>query len=220
MFFPSSSQSQQQHAPLADTESLQLKQKNAAVKEEINKLIRSMSETSKLVEKIMSHESLSVKRPIVTSSLFEAAFFYIKSFSCFSSQRALRLLPLKKLVPPSYQKSADVIRLIRAKKESLARSSSYGSELKLKECYVKICRSLNCFGSVLFTVKEIIIVEGETTNAPVRFRRVKRLLAIRPNKISLVDYKTKALVRSERMTDLKSWFSGNLNVCVGEMMKI
>ncbi len=68
-------------------------------------------------------------------------------------------------------------------------------------------------------MKEIIIVEGETTNAPVRFRRVKRLLAIRPNKISLVDYKTKALVRSERMTDLKSWFSGNLNVCVGEMMK-
>lgn len=34
-------------------------------------------------------------------------------------------------------------------------------------------------------------------------------MAIKPNKISLIDYKTKVLVKTQRMTDLKSWFSGD-----------
>jgi hypothetical protein len=40
-------------------------------------------------------------------------------------------------------------------------------------------------------------------------KKVKRLLVIKPNKISLVDYKTKMLIKTQRMTDLKSWFSGD-----------
>ncbi len=191
-----------------DNESLQLRQKNQVVEDEINKLIRSMSENSKFVDKLMSSDLLlNLKQPKVTSSIFEAAFCYIKSFSCCSTQRSLRFLSLKKLVPPSYQGSQDIIKAIRDTKESLAKNDSFMNELKLKENYVKMCRNLNCFGSVLFTVKEIVVVEG--VGPAVQFRKFKRLLAIKPNKISLIDYKTKALIRSERMTELKSWFSGN-----------
>lgn len=39
--------------------------------------------------------------------------------------------------------------------------------------------------------------------------KIKRLLAIKPNSISLIDHKTKLSVTSQRMTDLKSWYSGD-----------
>ena len=88
------------------------------------------------------------------------------------------------------------------KKERLAKTSYYDNEFKLKEYYTKFCRNLNCYGCVLFTVKEIVFdtpTDGTGEQAPksVSFKKVKRLLAIRPNKISLIDHKT------------KSWFSGD-----------
>lgn len=167
-----------------------------------------MSETSKLVEKIISHETEHIKMPVLTSGALESAFFYLKSCSCFSGHGALRLLSIKKLVPANYQRSNDVIKSIKSKKERLARTSYYENELKLKEYYVKICRNFNCFGCVLFTVKEIVVEESNGTES-IQFKKAKRLLAIRPNQISLIDYKTKALVKCQRMTDLKSWFSGD-----------
>ena len=91
-----------------------IKQKNQIVKDEINKLIRSMSETSKLVDKIISHESVHLKMPVLTNGAFESAFFYLKSCSCLSSQRALRLISIKQLVPPSYQRSNDIIKSIKS----------------------------------------------------------------------------------------------------------
>lgn len=94
------------------------------------------------------------------------------------------------------------------KKDKFSKTSYYHNELKLKEQYVKICRNLNCFGCVLFTVKEIVY-ETNTNTGVVTFKKVKRLLAIKANKISLIDSKTKSLVTSQRMTDLKSWYSGD-----------
>ena len=98
--------------------------------------------------------------------------------------------------------------MLQIKKDKLSKTSYYNNELKLKEQYVKMCRNLNCFGCVLFTVKEIVYETNTNTNV-VTFKKVKRLLAIKPNKISLIDAKTKALVTSQRMTDLKSWYSGD-----------
>lgn len=67
------------------------------------------------------------------------------------------------------------------------------------------CTSLNCFDSKLYEVKEVVY-NDQSSSEP--FRLVKRHLAIKPNRISLIDYKTKELVKTEQMTDLKSWFSG------------
>ena len=89
------------------------KQCNHLVKEEINKLIRSMSETSKLVEKIISQDSINLKMPILTNSTCESLFFLLKTCSCLSSQRAFRSLSIKQLVAPNYQRSNDIIKLIK-----------------------------------------------------------------------------------------------------------
>lgn len=101
--------------------------------------------------------------------------------------------------------------LTKGKKNRLSKTTYYNNEFKLKEYYAKFCRNLNCFGCVMFTVKEIIFDNDNptNTNGSVAFKKVKRLLALRPNKILLIDYKTKELIRSERMSDLKSWFSGD-----------
>lgn len=156
----------------------------------------------------------SKMQPILANGSFESAFFYLKSCSCFSPQRASRLLTVKQLVPRSYQRASDIVKSIKNKKERLAKTNYYNSMFKLKEYYVKQCRSLNCFGCVLFTVKEIVFDQfNEATSLPttgnITFKKYKRLLAIRPDKISLIDYKTKMLIRSERMSDLKSWLSGD-----------
>ncbi len=67
-----------------------------------------------------------------------------------------------------------------------------------------------CFDSKLYEVKEVVFNEHQysSTSSVEPFKLVKRHLAIKPNCISLIDYKTKELVKSEKMTDLKSWFSG------------
>lgn len=106
--------------PTSEIEST-IKQKNQIVKDEINKLIRSMSETSKLVDKIISNESVNLKMPVLTNGAFESAFFYLKSCSCLSSQRALRLISIKQLVSPSYQRSSDIIKSIKSNLLIIAR---------------------------------------------------------------------------------------------------
>ena len=99
----------------------------------------------------------------------------------------------------------------KAKKDRLSKTSYFNDDVKLKEFYVKICKNLNCFGSILFKVKEIVydMSNMNKSDGLLSFKKVKRLLVIKPNKISLVDYKTKLLIKSQRMSDLKSWFSGD-----------
>jgi len=49
-----------------------------------------------------------------------------------------------------------IFRKSKGKKERLAKTTYYNDDTKLKEYYVKICKNLVCFGSVLFKVKEIV----------------------------------------------------------------
>jgi hypothetical protein len=182
----------------------------------------------------VSHKSTSneyVNLLILTNGGWESLLIYMKTCSCMggigniegsnvNSRSAgggrrlrQRFITLNKLIAPNYQRSAphEMMRMVRAKKERLVKTSFYNDEMKLKEYYVTMCRNLNCFGCMLFTVHEIVfdLSEAAIATGKISFRKVKRLLAIKPNKILLVDYKTKALAKSQRMCDLKSWYSGD-----------
>jgi hypothetical protein len=89
------------------------KQTNQLVKEEINKLISSMSETSRLVDKILSQESINLKLPMLSNGTCESIFYYIKSCSCLNVRESTRFLTIKQLVPPNYQRTNDIIKMIK-----------------------------------------------------------------------------------------------------------
>jgi hypothetical protein len=148
---------------------------------------------------------------ILTNGQYESLKLYLESCSCLNKQKTAKTLDLKNLVHPNYKRSRDIIKLIENEKELLSKdqTSIYNNEIKLKEYFVDLCTRLNCFDSKLYEVKEVIYNEKEQNNQSAEpFKLVKRHLAIKHNRISLIDYKTKELIRTEKMTDLKSWFSG------------
>jgi hypothetical protein len=175
--------------------------------------------------KIIKHRSISTmsnynlktnknknKMPVLSRGTNETLYFYIRSCSCFNYTRTIpRVISLKHLVSPNYKKAKDMMKLIKNQKAELSKLDFYNDEAKLKEYYAKFCMNLNCFGCVLFTVKEIVYDydDSNPNSFGYTFKKVKRLLAINPNNILLIDYKTKILIKSQRMADLKSWFSGD-----------
>ena len=50
------------------------------------------------------------------------------------------------------------------KKERLSKTSYYDDPLKLKEVYVKFCKSLSSFGAALFDLREIVLVCNDSTS--------------------------------------------------------
>lgn len=190
--------------------------KNVIEEEEIDLISRtSKTKNNKNRESLATNISVhstdlipSMDIQVLKKNGFENIYLCFKK--CGFRKNETKFIALNQLVPPCYQRSSDIIKSIKSKKEKLISSNFFNNEIRLKEYYVKLCRNLNCFGCVLFQVKEIIFDsnEGSKTNI-LAFKKTKRLLAIRPNKISLIDYKTKQLVRTQRMADLKSWFSGD-----------
>lgn len=63
---------------------------------------------------------------------------------------------------------------IKVKKDRLSKTTYFNDDTKLKEYYVKICKNLNCFGSVLFKVKEIVhnIADSNKGNDGFSFKKV------------------------------------------------
>jgi hypothetical protein len=63
---------------------------------------------------------------------------------------------------------------IKVKKDRLSKTTYFNDDKKLKEYYVKICKNLTCFGSVLFKVKEIVhnIVDSNKGNDGFSFKKV------------------------------------------------
>jgi hypothetical protein len=119
------------------------------------------------------------------------------------------ILQKKELIAPDYQKISDIMKMIKIKKERISKTSYYDNPVKLKEYYVKMCKNFSCYGSILFIVREIVSTSSAENSSKVTIKKAKRILAIKSNKISLVDYKTKQLIRSQRISDVKSWCSGN-----------
>ena len=167
---------------------------------------------------------------LLTRNNYQSLFIYFKSCSCMKVPSKSKILNIKELVPPEYKHSNDVLKLIKAKRERLSKTTYFNNELKLKENYLKTCKNLICYGCVLFEVKEIIYGSNNRTNlnstrhrnsynqyqtqsslsvSNRSFKKIKRILSIKPNKITLIDSKTKLFVKSQRITDLKSWFSGD-----------
>ncbi len=167
---------------------------------------------------------------LLTRNNYQSLLIYLKSCSCMKVSSKSKILNIKELVPPEYKHSNDVLKLIKAKRERLSKTTYFNDELKLKENYMKTCKNLICYGCVLFEVKEIIYGSNNRTNLNSTrhrnsygqyqiqsslsvtnrsFKKIKRILSIKPNKITLIDFKTKLFVKSQRITDLKSWFSGD-----------
>ena len=110
----------------------------------------------------------------------DSLLFYMRRLSLFGCVRAThrrrygvatangkerqRLLHVRQLVGPEYRHASDIGKLIRAKNERLAKTSYYGDERKLQECYLKTCRMLSCYGCVLFSVKELVSAGDNSQN--------------------------------------------------------
>lgn len=149
---------------------------------EVIKKKRSSSAASKPVlinlhhqrDSLVSIQSQTLIMPVIVSNGCESMLIYLRSCSCFSSHAAARIVSVGQLVSPNYQRSNDMLKLIKLKKDKLSKTSYFNNELKLKECYVKMCRNLNCFGCVLFTVKEIVYETNPHTGV-VSFKKVSNL---------------------------------------------
>jgi hypothetical protein len=55
----------------------------------------------------------SLNMPVLTNGGCESVFFYLKSCSCLSTHGSSRILSIKQLVPPNYQNSNDMMKLIK-----------------------------------------------------------------------------------------------------------
>uniref|UniRef100_A0A1I8HPE4 FERM domain-containing protein n=1 Tax=Macrostomum lignano TaxID=282301 RepID=A0A1I8HPE4_9PLAT len=108
--------------------------------------------------------------------------------------KELKLI-LARYLPPDYHNSA------KEKHNKLWHTPFYDNELKLKQMYVKLCKKLPSYGCKIYQVKEI-----QRGNLQ---RKQGRLLGISEEKIVLLDSKSKALIRSQPVSELRHWHLGN-----------
>ena len=165
---------------------------------------------SDLLSSSSSQINSSKKSQKLSGNKQTISHFSMSFCECMNGKDSITKLNLskKQLVSPDYQKIGDIMKMVKFKKEKISKTSYYDDPIKLKECYVKMCKNFSCYASILFIVREI--VSTPTADPPkVTIKKVKRILAIKSNKISLVDYKTKQLIRSQRISDVKSWCTGN-----------
>jgi hypothetical protein len=68
----------------------------------------------------------------------------------------------------------------KVKKDRLSKTTYFNDDAKLKEYYVKICKNLNCFGSILFKVKEIVYDMSDLNkgNGMISFKKVILILSV------------------------------------------
>ncbi|KAG8323617.1 hypothetical protein J6590_001335 [Homalodisca vitripennis] len=85
-------------------------------------------------------------------------------------------------------------------KRKLFHTSVYESEVQLKKLYIQTCRRLPAHGCKVYQVKELL--RGKTK------KKAARLLGVGPDKIVLLDNKTKILAKSQNTSDLIQWRTG------------
>ncbi|CAG7724464.1 unnamed protein product [Allacma fusca] len=107
---------------------------------------------------------------------------------------------LEDLVPPCYVHAGNMPRLIKDQKRKLFHTSVYESATQLQKLYVQTCRRLPAYGCRLVVVKELL--RGKTK------KKAARLLGIGPEKIILLDCRTRVLARSQITSDLIQWRAG------------
>ena len=90
--------------------------------------------------------------------------------------------------------------LLQEKHKKLWHTPFYDNEMKLKQLYIKLCHKLPGCGCKLFQVKEIL--RGNI------HRKVPRLFGVGPERMILLDAKSKQMVRQQNVTDLRHWHLG------------
>ncbi|XP_046688497.1 uncharacterized protein LOC124374291 isoform X3 [Homalodisca vitripennis] len=120
-----------------------------------------------------------------------------------SSNPQVPFLPsghLEDCLPPCYHGAKTMAKLIKEQKRKLFHTSVYESEVQLKKLYIQTCRRLPAHGCKVYQVKELL--RGKTK------KKAARLLGVGPDKIVLLDNKTKILAKSQNTSDLIQWRTG------------
>ncbi|CAF0723640.1 unnamed protein product, partial [Didymodactylos carnosus] len=102
-------------------------------------------------------------------------------------------------LPPEYINSTEIMKLIKDKQRKLFHINDYDNPTRLKECYVRLCRNLAAYNAEIYDVKETL---GKRSK-----RKANRILTIRPDKVCLLDIKTKILQKEQRIADLEHWIT-------------
>ncbi|RZF45197.1 hypothetical protein LSTR_LSTR009968 [Laodelphax striatellus] len=125
---------------------------------------------------------------------------------CYPSSNIAQLPPflpaghLEDCLPPCYHGNKTMAKLIKEQKRKLFHTSIYESEVQLKKLYVQTCRRLPAYGCKVYQVKELL--RGKTK------KKAARLLGLGPERIVLLDNKTKILAKSQNTSDLVQWRTG------------
>ncbi|GLG95973.1 Protein of unknown function, partial [Gryllus bimaculatus] len=117
---------------------------------------------------------------------------------CYPSSNAQApFLPAGRMedcLPPCYHSAKTMAKLIKEQKRKLFHTSVYESELQLKKLYIQTCKRLPAHSCKVYQVKELL--RGKTK------KKTARLLGLGPEKIVLLDNKTKFLAKSQKTADL------------------
>ncbi|CAF1176350.1 unnamed protein product, partial [Adineta ricciae] len=113
----------------------------------------------------------------------------------------------KPFLPSNYRHSNEIVKLIKDKQRKLFHINDYDNPTRLKECYVRLCRNLPSYGAEIYIVKEI---QGKRAQ-----RKGNRLLCIRPDKICLLNMKTRIIYKEQRMADLVHWITSGHHLSAG-----
>ncbi|GLG95976.1 Uncharacterized protein GBIM_02819, partial [Gryllus bimaculatus] len=128
---------------------------------------------------------------------------------CYPSSNAQApFLPAGRMedcLPPCYHSAKTMAKLIKEQKRKLFHTSVYESELQLKKLYIQTCKRLPAHSCKVYQVKELL--RGKTKK---KFcvLQTARLLGLGPEKIVLLDNKTKFLAKSQKTADLVQWRTG------------
>ncbi|KAF6199510.1 hypothetical protein GE061_007536, partial [Apolygus lucorum] len=104
---------------------------------------------------------------------------------------------LEDCLPPCYHGAKAMAKLVKEQKRKLFHTSIYESELQLKKLYIQTCKRLPAHGCKVYQVKELL--RGKTK------KKASRLLGLGPDRIVLLDSKTKILAKSQNTADLVQW---------------
>lgn len=137
------------------------------------------------------------------------------SSNCLNPRRLLCVSKHNKklnyILPSNYYKKStkSILKLVESKKDKLSKTSYFNDLLKLKEFYVKLCKQLNAYDAILFNIKAIEL-KCSTQHLKVEHQLLvnKCILAIKSNKLLMLDFKTKTLLKQEKISDLVNWYSG------------
>ncbi|CAM1326028.1 PLCE1 (predicted) [Pycnogonum litorale] len=109
-------------------------------------------------------------------------------------------LTLQECLPSVYHNVKNIAKIVKEQKRKLFHTSVYESELHLKKLYILSCKRLPAYGCKTYQVKEL--VRSKTK------KKTNRLLAIGPERIVLLDNKTRLLNKSQLTSDLQQWQTG------------